>query len=180
MSGLLELITLADRWRQWSDPRFVVLVLHNRDLTEVSWEQREMEGNPRFPASQQVPEFPYAQYAELLGLGSARITESGQAAAAWRQALGADRPFIIEAVVDAATPLLPPLMPDEKADKVVDALRREDDGGPASDRVGAGDRRAPRAWVAAASGLRQVVDVVERERRRATPAHRVDPTACAR
>ncbi|MDO3638693.1 thiamine pyrophosphate-requiring protein [Mycolicibacterium arseniciresistens] len=137
MSGLLELITLADRWRQWSDPRFVVLVLHNRDLTEVSWEQREMEGNPRFPASQRVPEFPYAQYAELLGLGSARITESGQAEDAWRQALGADRPFVIEAVVDAATPLLPPLMPDEKAEKVVDALSREDGDGPAADRVSA-------------------------------------------
>ncbi|MCV7168523.1 thiamine pyrophosphate-requiring protein [Mycobacterium manitobense] len=137
MNGLLELITLADRWRQWSDPRFVVLVLHNRDLTEVSWEQREMEGNPRFPASQRVPEFPYAEYAELLGLGSARVTESGQAAEAWRHALGADRPFVIEAVVDAATPLLPPLMPDEKAEKVVDALSREDDDGPAGDRVGA-------------------------------------------
>jgi pyruvate dehydrogenase (quinone) len=137
MNGLLELITVADLWRQWSDPRFVVLVLHNRDLTEVSWEQREMEGNPRFPASQQVPDFPYAQYAELLGLGSARITESGQAAEAWQQALGADRPFVIEAVVDAATPLLPPLMPDEKAEKIVDALSREDEGGPASDRVGA-------------------------------------------
>ncbi|MGA5463450.1 thiamine pyrophosphate-requiring protein [Mycobacterium sp. NPDC050041] len=137
MSGLLELITLADRWREWSDPRFVVLVLHNRDLTEVSWEQREMEGNPRFPASQNVPEFPYAAYAELLGLGSARITESGQAAEAWERALSADRPFVIEAMVDAATPLLPPLMPDEKTDKVVDALSREDDGGTASDRVGA-------------------------------------------
>jgi pyruvate dehydrogenase (quinone) len=137
MNGLLELITLADRWRQWADPRFVVLVLHNRDLTEVSWEQREMEGNPRFPASQRVPEFPYAQYAELLGLGSARVTESGQAAEAWRQALGADRPFVIEAVVDAATPLLPPLMPDEKAEKIVDALSREDGDGPAGDRVSA-------------------------------------------
>lgn len=137
MNGLLELITVADRWRQWSDPRFVVLVLHNRDLTEVSWEQREMEGNPRFPASQRVPEFPYAQYAELLGLGSARVTETGQAADAWRQALGADRPFVIEAVVDAATPLLPPLMPDEKAEKVVDALSREGGDGPAGDRVSA-------------------------------------------
>ncbi|MEV3902526.1 thiamine pyrophosphate-requiring protein [Mycobacterium sp. NPDC050551] len=137
MSGLLELITLADRWREWSDPRFVVLVLHNRDLTEVSWEQREMEGNPRFPASQNVPMFPYAAYAELLGLGSARITESGQAAEAWERALSADRPFVIEAMVDAATPLLPPLMPDEKTDKVVDALSREDNGGTASDRVGA-------------------------------------------
>ena len=68
MSGNAELITVASRWRDWADPRFVVLVLHNGDLAEVSWEQREMEGDPRFPASQDVPAFPYAGYAELLGL----------------------------------------------------------------------------------------------------------------
>ncbi|MCT7658379.1 thiamine pyrophosphate-requiring protein [Mycobacterium deserti] len=125
MSGLLELITIADRWRDWADPRFVVLVLHNGDLTEVSWEQREMEGNPRFPASQSVPSFPYADYAELLGLGAARIDESAQATGAWQRALAADRPFVIEAVVDPAAPLLPPLMPDEKVEKVYAALDEE-------------------------------------------------------
>jgi hypothetical protein len=44
MNGLAELITVAARWREWSDPRFVVCVLNNRDLAEVSWEQRETEG----------------------------------------------------------------------------------------------------------------------------------------
>ncbi|MBO0680383.1 thiamine pyrophosphate-requiring protein [Mycolicibacterium sp. S2-37] len=124
MSGLLELVTIADRWRSWDDPRFAILVLHNRDLTEVSWEQREMEGNPRFGASQDVPSFPYADYAELLGLQGIRVTSSDQADDAWRRALSADRPTVIEAVVDS-TPLLPPLMPDAKADKVFDALARE-------------------------------------------------------
>lgn len=125
MSGLLELVTIADRWRSWQDPRFVMLVLHNADLTEVSWEQREMEGNPRFPASQDVPRFPYADYAELLGLRGIRLTESTAADEAWAQALAADRPTVIEAVVDPATPLLPPLMPDSKVEKVRDALERE-------------------------------------------------------
>ncbi|KUI39336.1 thiamine pyrophosphate-requiring protein [Mycobacterium sp. GA-2829] len=125
MSGLLELVTIADRWRSWQDPRFVVLVLHNADLTEVSWEQREMEGNPRFPASQDVPRFPYADYAELLGLRGIRLTESTAADEAWAQALAADRPTVIEAVVDPATPLLPPLMPESKVEKVRDALERE-------------------------------------------------------
>ncbi|OBB58350.1 thiamine pyrophosphate-requiring protein [Mycobacterium sp. 852013-51886_SCH5428379] len=125
MSGLLELVTIADRWRSWDDPRFAILVLHNQDLTEVSWEQREMEGNPRFDASQDVPSFPYADYAELLGLHGIRITSSDQADDAWRRALSADRPTVIEAIVDS-TPLLPPLMPESKMEKVIGALARED------------------------------------------------------
>jgi pyruvate dehydrogenase (quinone) len=58
MSGLGELVTVSHRWRNWVDPRFVVLVLSNGDLAEVSWEQREMEGDPRYPNSQDVPSFP--------------------------------------------------------------------------------------------------------------------------
>lgn len=125
MSGLLELITIADRWQSWEDPRFAILVQHNADLMEVSWEQREMEGNPRFAASQDVPHFPYADYAELLGLQGIRLTDSAAAGQAWQRALSADRPTVIEAIVDAATPLLPPLMPDSKTDTVLDAVSRE-------------------------------------------------------
>ncbi|OFJ50951.1 thiamine pyrophosphate-requiring protein [Mycolicibacterium grossiae] len=135
MAGLPELVTLADRWRDWADPRFVVLVLHNGDLTEVSWEQREMENDPRFPASQRVPSFPYADYAELLGLGAVRITASDQATDAWRQAFAADRPFVIEAMVDPAAPMLPPLMPESKAEGLYAALEQEDGGGAVVDRV---------------------------------------------
>lgn len=130
MSGLLELVTIADRWRSWADPRFVVLVLHNADLTEVSWEQREMEGNPRFEASQDVPRFPYADYAELLGLRGIRVTASAAAGDAWAAALSADRPTVIEAVVGGDTPLLPPLIPDSKAAKVLDAVGHEEDDAP--------------------------------------------------
>ncbi|BDX32274.1 thiamine pyrophosphate-requiring protein [Mycobacterium antarcticum] len=134
MAGLQELVTLADRWRDWADPRFVVLVLHDGDLSEVSWEQREMEGNPRFGASQTVPSFPYAAYAEMLGLGAVRITESSQAADAWRRAFAADRPFVIEALTDPGTPLLPPFMPESKADGLFQALESEGDDA-ARDRV---------------------------------------------
>ncbi|GAT12127.1 thiamine pyrophosphate-requiring protein [Mycolicibacterium novocastrense] len=135
MSGLLELVTIADRWRDWTDPRFVILVLHNQDLTEVSWEQREMEGDARFPDSQHVPAFPYADYAELLGLQGLRVVESEQAPAAWSKAFAADRPTLIEAIVDPKTPLLPPLMPEAKADKVYAALAGEPDGAVTWERV---------------------------------------------
>ncbi|WP_111511531.1 thiamine pyrophosphate-requiring protein [Mycobacterium kyogaense] len=135
MNGLLELITVAHRWRGWTDPRFVVLVLHNRDLAEVSWEQREMEGDPRYPASQQVPDFPYARYADMLGVAGIRIDKSAQAADAWRAAFAADRPTLIEAVVDADIPLLPPNIPDDKVDTVRDAVAREDGGAAVAARI---------------------------------------------
>ena len=68
MNGLTELITIGKYWKRWSDPRLIVLVLHNDDLNQVTWEQRAMEGDPRYDASQDIPDFPYARYAELIGL----------------------------------------------------------------------------------------------------------------
>jgi len=108
MNGLNELVTVAHRWRSWDDPRFVVLVLHNGDLAEVTWEQRETEGDPRFDDSQQLPDFPYAGYAELLGLRGIRVDDPARVSAAWDDALSADRPTVVEAVVDPDVPLLPP------------------------------------------------------------------------
>ncbi|MDQ2585141.1 thiamine pyrophosphate-requiring protein [Saccharothrix yanglingensis] len=127
MSGLPELITVADRWRGWADPRFVVLVLHNRDLNEVTWEQREMEGDPRFPVSQRVPEFPYAAYAELLGLRGIRVDSPDDLAGAWHEAFDADRPVVVEAIVDPAVPLLAPHLPESTLDQVHRALDQEPD-----------------------------------------------------
>jgi pyruvate dehydrogenase (quinone) len=127
MNGLAELITVADRWRGWADPRFVVLVLHNGDLAEVSWEQHEMEGDPRFGASQRLPAFPYAGYADLLGLRGIRLDDPAGVGAAWDAALAADRPVVLEAVVDAQVPLLPPFPAGEQK---LETMRRglEQDG----------------------------------------------------
>ena len=58
MNGLAELVTVADLWQSWSDPRFVIHVLHNRDLSFVTWEQRAMEGAPRFPGIAGGARFP--------------------------------------------------------------------------------------------------------------------------
>ena len=126
MSGLAELATLAARWRDWADPRFVICVLNNRDLTEVSWEQREMEGEPRFPASQDLPDVPYARYAELLGLRGLRVTAPDEMADAWDTALAADRPVLIEALVDPAIPLLPPGRSYEQVQAMYAGLAAED------------------------------------------------------
>jgi pyruvate dehydrogenase (quinone) len=129
MNGLLELITVANRWQGWSDPRFAILVLHNGDLAEVSWEQREMEGDPRYPVSQEVPSFPYAGYAELLGLRGIRVETPEQLAGAWREALSADRPCLIEAITDPGTPMLAPRQPAEKVDQMLIGLTAEPESG---------------------------------------------------
>ena len=83
MNGMNEMITIAKYWREWSDPRLIVCVLKNRDLNMVTWEQRVMAGDPRFAASQDVPNFPYAEYGQSLGLGGISIETPDQIASAW-------------------------------------------------------------------------------------------------
>ena len=108
MNGINELITIAKYWMRWSDPRLVVLVLNNRDLNQVTWEQRVFEGDPKFEASQDVPDFPYAEYARSLGLDGLRVDRPEQVGAAWDRAFAADRPFVLEAYTDPDVPPLPP------------------------------------------------------------------------
>jgi len=108
MLGINELITIAKYWKQWSDPRLIILVLNNRDLNMVTWEQRVMAGDPKFSASQDIPDFPYAAYAELIGLKGIRVEHPDEVGRAWDTVLQADRPAVLEAVVDANVPMLPP------------------------------------------------------------------------
>jgi len=108
MNGLNGLITIARLWREWSDPRLVVMVLNNRDLNLVSWEQRVLGGDPKFEASQELPDFPYARFAQMLGLEAMRVDSPDAVGAAWDAAFAADRPMLLEMVTDAAVPPLPP------------------------------------------------------------------------
>jgi pyruvate dehydrogenase (quinone) len=125
MSGLTELVTIAKYWREWSDPRLIVLVLNNRDLGYVTWEQRAMAGEPRFAPSQDLPDVPYARYAELLGLTGIVIDRPEDVGPAWDRALTSDRPVVIDAIVDANVPTLPPNPRQEVLDKVASALAQE-------------------------------------------------------
>jgi pyruvate dehydrogenase (quinone) len=108
MNGMAELLTVARYWREWDDPRLVVLVLDNRDLNQVTWEMRAMEGDTRYDASQDLPPLDYAQFADLVGLRGIRVEKPEQIASAWDAALSADRPVVIDAVVDPNVPPLPP------------------------------------------------------------------------
>jgi pyruvate dehydrogenase (quinone) len=134
MAGIAELVTVAHRWRQWQDPRFIVCVFNNRELTEVTWEQRESEGEPRFRDSQELPDFPFAGYADLLGFTGIRVDDPELLADAWERAFAADRPVVIEVLTDPEVPLLPPFPGGkEKADSMRKALAEEDGGGRALD-----------------------------------------------
>jgi pyruvate dehydrogenase (quinone) len=126
MNGNGELVTIAKYWRRWSDPRLVVLVLHNNDLNQVTWEQRAMEGDPRYEASQQLPDFPYARYAELIGLRGIRVDDPEQLAGVWQEAFTADRPVVLEAVTDPEVPPLPPHITLEQATAMASALAHGD------------------------------------------------------
>jgi pyruvate dehydrogenase (quinone) len=130
MTGVAELITLSRLWREWVDPRFVICVLNNGDLAEVSWEQLEMEGSPRFAPSQSLPGFPAAEYAALLGLAGERVDDPAGLEDAWRRALAADRPYLIEVITDPDVPLLPPFPAGEqKLQAMISALEAEGEGG---------------------------------------------------
>jgi len=130
MNGLAELITIGRYWQRWSDPRLIVLVLHNNDLNQVTWEQRVMEGDPRYPASQDIPDFPYARYAELIGLKGIRVDDPDAVGPAWDAALASDRPVVLEAITDPAVPPLPPHITFEQATHFAQsALRGDPDRG---------------------------------------------------
>jgi len=108
MIGNNELITIAKYWKRWNDPRLIVLVLNNRDLNQVTWEMRAMVGDPKLEASQDVPDFPFARYADSLGLLGLRMDKPEDIAGVWDRALEADRPAVIEARTDPDVPPLPP------------------------------------------------------------------------
>ena len=108
MLGLNELITVAKYWKRWKDPRFMILVLNNRDLNMVSWEQRAMVGDPKFDASQDIPDFPYAEYAKMLGLEGVRVDKPENVPAALDAAFAARKPVLLEAVTDPSVPMMPP------------------------------------------------------------------------
>ena len=130
MNGLNACITVAKYWKEWSDPRWITLVLNNRDLNMVTWEQRIMMGDIRFKASQELPDFPYAEFAESIGLRGIRVKEPDQLAGAWDRALASDRPVIVEAITDPDTPTLPPHITMQQAKNFTETILRGDPSGP--------------------------------------------------
>jgi pyruvate dehydrogenase (quinone) len=126
MLGSNGLITVAKHWKEWADPRLIVCVLNNGDLNQVTWEQRVMAGDPKFDASQRVPGFSFAKYAQDLGLEALEVRDPEMVVAAWDRALGSQVPFVLDCHVDPNVPPLPPHIKFEQARKYLTAILKGD------------------------------------------------------
>jgi pyruvate dehydrogenase (quinone) len=122
MNGMNELITVAKYHERWVDQRLVFCIFNNQDLNQVTWEQRVFAGDPMYPGTQRIPDFPAARYAELVGLHGIRIDRPEDLAEAWSEVLSCNRPAVLEVVVDPEIPPLPPHVTLTQAKKMAQAM----------------------------------------------------------
>jgi pyruvate dehydrogenase (quinone) len=108
MNGINVMITVSKYWRRWSNPKFIIMVLNNQDLNQVTWEERVQLGSGKTESTQAIPDFAYHAYAELLGLKGIVVRDPEQLGAAWDEAFNADRPVIMNVYADPNVPPLPP------------------------------------------------------------------------
>ena len=128
MNNMAELITIQKYWQQWANPRLVICVFNNQDLNQVTWEQRVMEGNPRFEATQQLPDVRYAEFAQSLGLGGIFVDNPDALSTAWQQALQSDRPVVLEVKTDPEVAPLPPHITFKQAKAFMASMAKGDRG----------------------------------------------------
>jgi pyruvate dehydrogenase (quinone) len=126
MNNMAELITVAKYWKDWASPAWVCCVFNNADLNQVTWEQRVMMGNPKYDATQQIPDVPYHKFAELIGLKGIYVDDPEQLEAAWAEALSANRPVVLEVKTDPEVPPLPPHITFEQARNLTRAMMKGD------------------------------------------------------
>ncbi|WP_312225676.1 thiamine pyrophosphate-requiring protein [Stutzerimonas nitrititolerans] len=126
MNNMAELITVAKYWQEWQNPQWICCVFNNEDLNQVTWEQRVMEGDPKFEASQNIPNVPYHRFAESIGLKGIYVDREDRVAAAWEEAFAADRPVLLEFKTDPDVPPLPPHIKLEQAKNFATTLLHGD------------------------------------------------------
>jgi pyruvate dehydrogenase (quinone) len=126
MNNMAELITVAKYWRNWTNPSWICAVWNNEDLNQVTWEQRVMEGDPKFEASQRIPDVPYHKFAELIGLRGIYVDRADAVASAWDEALRSDLPVLLEFKTDPDVPPLPPHITLDQAKHFASALLKVD------------------------------------------------------
>src|ERR671938_336268 len=126
MNGMNELLTIKRYHEQWPDQRLVICVFNNQDLNQVTWEQRVLSGDPKYPGTQWLPDFPYAKYAELAGFKGIYCDDGDRVGDAWQEALSAGVPVVLEVKVDPEIPPLPPHIRVEQAKKMAEAMVKGD------------------------------------------------------
>jgi pyruvate dehydrogenase (quinone) len=126
MNGNNALVDVAKYWREWANPQFVVLVLNNGDLNQVTWEQRVMAGDRKFSGSQQLPAFSFAEYARSLGFAAFEMRGPDDVARVWEEALSIRQPVLVEAFTDPEVPPLPPHIELVQAKNLVESIIKGD------------------------------------------------------
>lgn len=97
-----------------------VLVIKNGMLNQIAWEQMMFLGNPQFGCELQPIDF--ARAAEAMGGKGFTIRAPGEVEGVLDAAFAAEGPVVIEAVVDAYEPMMPPKMPPDYARNFREAL----------------------------------------------------------
>lgn len=126
MLGMNELITIKKYMQRWENPQLIIMILHNDDLTQVSWEMRTEDANPVWSTSQDVESIDYAAYAELLGFTGIRVKSDDDVAAAWDAAFAHRGITVIDAYTSKNVPPLPPKVAFEFAKNTGMALLKGD------------------------------------------------------
>lgn len=126
MLGMNELITIKKYLKEWDNPQLIIMVVHNNDLSQVSWEMRTEDGNPVWRTSQDVESVDYAGWAELLGFNGIRVKTDDEIEAAWDAAFANQGVTLIDAYCSRNVPPLPPHITLEFAKKTGEALLKGD------------------------------------------------------
>lgn len=126
MNNMAELITVAKYRHLWPNQRWIVCVFNNEDLNQVTWEQRVMEGDPKFVASQQIPNVPYHKFGELIGFKGIFVDDPEKVGAAWDEALASSIPVVLEVKTDPEVPPLPPHLTLDQARNLMSMLTKGD------------------------------------------------------
>ena len=126
MNGLAELLTIRRYAELWPDKRLIVCVFHNNDLNQVTWELRAMGGAPKFEESQSLPDVSYADVARAMGLHAVAVDTEDGVGPAWDEALGADRPVLLDIRCDPAVPPIPPHATFEQAKELTESILKGD------------------------------------------------------
>jgi len=110
MHGIETLVAVARLWRRWANPRLAIMVLNEGVAADSAGVPAGGAPALSFDALPGPNEFPYAAYAELIGLRGIRVDHAEAVAPAWAAAFSSDVPTLVEMVTDPRVPAAQPAL----------------------------------------------------------------------